>query len=152
LTLAQFKALEPDFEILEGFAEVETEKIHYVVDRSTDTQMLPPEGRESILGLCEKIEVYEQALEPTPIDLSDYPDIAGFRVAMLSVESFNLWAENLPNSLRENLKLAAVVGNLEVVGALLQQALTLNPPSEENMIEWQIVLDQYRIPITLPLD
>jgi hypothetical protein len=80
------------------------------------------------------------------------PDIAGFRIAMITVESFNLWAEDLPNSLRENLKLAAVVGNLDVVGVLLEQALTLNPPSEENMIEWQIVLDQYRIPITLPLD
>jgi hypothetical protein len=80
------------------------------------------------------------------------PDIAGFRIAMITVESFNLWAENLPNSLRENLKLAAVVGNLDIVGVLLEQALTLNPPSEESMIEWQAVLDQYRIPITLPLD
>ncbi|MEA5447572.1 hypothetical protein VB780_03260 [Leptolyngbya sp. CCNP1308] len=68
LTLEQLKAVEPDFEILEGFVEVQTNQIHYVIDAVTHSQSAPPEGRQSIMSLYGKIDVYEQALGLEPPD------------------------------------------------------------------------------------
>lgn len=84
------------------------------------------------------------APQPAPLE----PDWKTFRLALLKSKSFRLWSELLPNSWREDLKMAAMVGNAEALQDIYNYCKTLSPPLPAAVAEWQKLATQNHIPVT----
>lgn len=82
--------------------------------------------------------------QPAPLE----PDWKTFRLALLKSKSFRLWSELLPNSWREDLKMAAMVGNAEALQDIYNYCKTLSPPLPAAVAEWQKLATQNHIPVT----
>lgn len=105
----------------------------------------PPEGMDSPRWDSDAGEWI--AGEP-PEDAA-LPDLAGFRVAIMLNSSFQFWEEQIPATQRENLKLAAALGNLAELQALYEALALSYPPPPIARDEWQAIADTYHIDIAL---
>lgn len=80
--------------------------------------------------------------EPLP------PDWKTFRLALLKSKSFRLWSELLPSSWREDLKMAAMVGNAEALQSIYDYCKSISIPGFASTAEWQKLADTSHIPVT----
>lgn len=76
------------------------------------------------------------------------PDWKTFRLALLKSKSFRLWSELLPNTWREDLKGAAIIGNSEALQDIYDYCKSLSPPLPDVVAEWQNLATQSHIPVT----
>lgn len=83
------------------------------------------------------------APQPAPLE----PDWKTFRLALLKSKSFRLWSELLPNSWREDLKMAAMVGNAEALQDIYNYCKSISLPVPASTAEWQALADKSNIPV-----
>ncbi|MBE9155380.1 hypothetical protein IQ265_00770 [Nodosilinea sp. LEGE 06152] len=92
-------------------------------------------------GNWEPYELPQASPEPLP------PDWPAFRLALLQSESFRTWSEALPDSWREDLKLAAITANAEALQSIYGYCKTLNLPGHMAASGWQQIANENRIPV-----
>lgn len=83
------------------------------------------------------------AIPPEP----PIPDWKTFRLALLKSKSFRLWSELLPGTWREDLKMAAMVGNAEALQDIYNYCKSISIPGLASTAEWQKLADTSHIPV-----
>lgn len=87
-----------------------------------------------------------------PPTVDPVPDWATFNMLIMSSHSFMVWAETLPTSRREDLKIAAVAQNLPALQQVYSALAAAIPPSTDAGAEWQAIADQHGIGLRLLSD
>lgn len=75
------------------------------------------------------------------------PDWKTFRLDLLKGKSFRVWSELLPGTWREDLKMAALVGNAEALQDIYNYCKSISLPLPASTSEWQRLADKSNIPV-----
>lgn len=84
-----------------------------------------------------------------PVPDASPPNLSGFRVDIMSDSGFKEWELELPPPLRENLKLAALAGNLDELQGIYDYLALNYPPPPEDRDRWQAIADSNHVDLML---
>lgn len=123
--------------------------IHYLEDAASIAAILSPNTRAALQAAYDAGNWGHYTLPellPTPIAPLP-PDWKTFRLALLKSKSFRLWSELLPGTWREDLKMAAMVGNAEALQDIYNYCKSISLPGLASTSEWQKLADTSHIPV-----
>lgn len=77
------------------------------------------------------------------------PNLSGFRVDIMSDQGFQYWEQTIPPTMRENLKLAALAGNLDELQSIYNYLALNYPPMPADRDRWQAIADSNHVDLAL---
>lgn len=123
------------------------ELVHYLEDEAAIAAIESPNTR-AVLQAAYDAGHWEPYAPPSPEPEPTEPDWQSFRLALLQSASFREWSERLPDTWREDLKLAAIAANADALQSIYNLLAQQHTPEYEAALEWQEIADQLFIPVT----
>ena len=149
IPLQAWLQLNPEF-VYDPTADYEqwTPDLHYkVVGGNQQAAELPDRSELFQQQELQRYSSYLSTEIPEIQDPANGANWSAFRSQILSNAAFEVWSSGLPPTHRENLKIAAALGNAVEVQAIYD-ALTQGE-APEGASEWQAIANEFNIPLVL---